>query len=79
MTLKEKEIAERQYGKFKIVLPNKKFYILNHFTVKSAKVRAKEIANKERLKVVLIDITDKSNYIDTVRPNLILARGGCNG
>ncbi len=78
MTLKEKEIIG-QNGKFKIILSKRKFYILNHYTVEAAEKRAKEIANEKKIEVVLIDITNGSNYIDTIRPNLRLAKGGANG
>lgn len=79
MTLKEKEIAERINGKFKIKLPNGKIFIFNHFTLKAAKKRAKEIADKRKSDVILIDITDRSYYVDTIRPNLRLAKGGGYG
>lgn len=78
MTLKEREIAEQISRKYRL-LYNKKSHILNHFTVEVAKKRAKEIADKRRSDVILIDITDKSHYVDTIRPNLKLVRGGRHG
>ena len=68
MGIKDDYLEERK-GKFKIKSLNGKIFILNYLTVGTARERAKEIANKVRSDLVLIDITDKSNFISTIRPN----------
>jgi len=83
MTLKEKEISERVNGKFKIIFSGNRLCILNRFTVKAAKKRAVEIADKEMARGVLIDITpcneQGDNFIVEIIPNLRLAKGGIHG